>query len=108
MIVLEDFEPYIEYLKVRPMLTVNIYILNTFFVKPLQDTDPRLEVISRNGIAWDSYQFIEDAGLLDSVSKQGWDEGRQLFLQLMDFDLDSFCSSPPAPVHLTPSFDHHG
>ncbi|EGO25841.1 hypothetical protein SERLADRAFT_369203 [Serpula lacrymans var. lacrymans S7.9] len=54
IIVLEDHEPYLEYLK------------------PLQEADSRVHVLPMNGHAWDSYHDLECMGLLDSVEKTPW------------------------------------
>ncbi|KII92368.1 hypothetical protein PLICRDRAFT_695743 [Plicaturopsis crispa FD-325 SS-3] len=56
LIVLEDQEVYLDYLK------------------PLEKIDPRVHVISMAGHAWDTYQALEDTGLLDGVQTMDWEE----------------------------------
>ncbi|KAF5376226.1 hypothetical protein D9615_008540 [Tricholomella constricta] len=65
IIILEDWEPYLEYLK------------------PLQKADSRVIVVGRDGYNWDSYQLISELGLLDDVPKLGWDQGVHPQLQFI-------------------------
>lgn len=43
--------------------------------QPLKELDSRLEIVPRNGFAWDAYLFLEDTGLLDGVTPHDWKEG---------------------------------
>jgi len=65
LIVIEDHEKYLDY------------------IRPLADLDPRLVVITNGGFAWDSYQLIEDSGLLDDVKVYPWDAGLHPHLQFI-------------------------
>ncbi|KAG5651167.1 hypothetical protein H0H81_009631 [Sphagnurus paluster] len=56
MIILEDWEPYLEYLT------------------PLKE-DPRVTIVNRDGYNWDTYQLIKDLGLLDDVAQLEWNQG---------------------------------
>jgi len=47
LIILEDHEPYLEYLR------------------PLARADPRVRVVSRSGFSWDTYSFLTENGDLD-------------------------------------------
>ncbi|TFK74052.1 S-adenosyl-L-methionine-dependent methyltransferase [Pluteus cervinus] len=55
LIVLEEYEPYLQYLR------------------PLEKLDSRLTVLPINGYAWDSYEEIHNLGLLGDVPKVPWD-----------------------------------
>ncbi|KAK7692605.1 hypothetical protein QCA50_004237 [Cerrena zonata] len=44
-------------------------------VKSLEEADPRVTVLNLDGYVWDSYQTIEDQGLLKDVVKQDWNAG---------------------------------
>lgn len=70
--------------------------LISFGTKPLAEIDPRVEVVTKNGFAWDSYQFIEDAGLLGDISPHAWDEGREFSLspECVDTDLVNEIAHP--------------
>ncbi|KAG6830796.1 hypothetical protein H0H92_014645 [Tricholoma furcatifolium] len=57
LIVLEEWAPYLEWLK------------------PLQETDPRLIVLNQDGFQWSTYSYMEEQGLLDDVSKLKWTDG---------------------------------
>ncbi|KAG6865520.1 hypothetical protein C0991_001841 [Blastosporella zonata] len=57
LIILENWAPYLEYLK------------------PLQEADPRVVVMSNDGANWGSYSQITELGLLDDVPKVKWNEG---------------------------------
>ncbi|KAF8069972.1 hypothetical protein FPV67DRAFT_1753867 [Lyophyllum atratum] len=65
MIIMEDWEPYLEYLR------------------PLQEADPRVIVVDRDGYNWDSYQHISERGLLDDVERLAWDQGVHPHLQFI-------------------------
>jgi transcription factor 1 len=76
LIVIEDHEQYLDYIRVSLILHLVSALIYSFCVKPLADLDPRLVVITNGGFAWDSYQLIEDSGLLDDVKVYPWDQGR--------------------------------
>ncbi|GLB45068.1 putative class I-like SAM-binding methyltransferase superfamily, rRNA adenine N(6)-methyltransferase family protein [Lyophyllum shimeji] len=57
MIIMEDWPQYLD------------------FLRPLQEADPRVTVIDRDGYTWDSYQHITELGLLDEVERLPWDQG---------------------------------
>ncbi|KAF8893372.1 hypothetical protein BD779DRAFT_1505842 [Infundibulicybe gibba] len=65
LIVMEDYGPYFEYLK------------------SLETLDSRVKVISIPGYDWDSYQTIQDMGLMNDVSKLPWDAGVHPQLQFI-------------------------
>ncbi|KAL5507205.1 hypothetical protein ACEPAH_6661 [Sanghuangporus vaninii] len=54
LIVLEDDEPYLPYLK------------------PLEEVDPRVKIIPMSGFAWPTYTALEAEGLLDDVIRKEW------------------------------------
>jgi len=47
LIILEDYEPYLEYLR------------------PLARADPRVKVVSKSGFHWDTYSYLLESGDLD-------------------------------------------
>ncbi|KAI0283623.1 S-adenosyl-L-methionine-dependent methyltransferase [Russula aff. rugulosa BPL654] len=55
LIILEDHEPYLEYLR------------------PLAQADPRVRVVSRNGFSWDTYSYLAENGDLD-VDIASWEK----------------------------------
>ncbi|KAJ8518146.1 hypothetical protein ONZ45_g4748 [Pleurotus djamor] len=65
IIVLEDYEPYLEYLR------------------PLEAADPRVTVIPKPGYSWDSYEVIQEHGLLDDVKTLDWSAGVHPQLQFI-------------------------
>ncbi|RDB16929.1 Mitochondrial transcription factor 1 [Hypsizygus marmoreus] len=65
LIVMEDWEPYLQYLR------------------PLELADPRVKIVNRDGYTWDSYQRLGELGLLDDVPKLGWEEGVHPTLQFI-------------------------
>ncbi|KZT29189.1 S-adenosyl-L-methionine-dependent methyltransferase [Neolentinus lepideus HHB14362 ss-1] len=56
LIVLEDNESYYNWLK------------------PLEQVDPRVKVLQHSGYSWETYEVIEELGLLDDVKKQPWEQ----------------------------------
>ncbi|OCB86899.1 S-adenosyl-L-methionine-dependent methyltransferase [Sanghuangporus baumii] len=54
LIVLEDGEPYLPYLK------------------PLEEVDPRVKIIPMSGFGWPTYTALEAEGLLDDVIRKEW------------------------------------
>ncbi|KAL5523855.1 hypothetical protein ACEPAG_8028 [Sanghuangporus baumii] len=54
LIVLEDGEPYLPYLK------------------PLEKVDPRVKIIPMSGFTWSTYTALEAEGLLDDVITKEW------------------------------------
>ncbi|TFK53582.1 S-adenosyl-L-methionine-dependent methyltransferase [Heliocybe sulcata] len=56
LIVLEDDELYYPWLKL------------------LEKVDPRVHVIDKSGYSWETYEVIEELGLLDDVKKQPWEQ----------------------------------
>ncbi|KAG6918073.1 hypothetical protein DXG01_016731 [Tephrocybe rancida] len=65
IIVLENYGPYLEWLK------------------PLQEADPRLVVLEKDGANWASYSDMAQLGVLDDVSKHPWDQGIHPHLQFI-------------------------
>ncbi|KAI9461235.1 S-adenosyl-L-methionine-dependent methyltransferase [Lactarius psammicola] len=55
LIILEDHEPYLEYLR------------------PLARADPRVRVVSQSGFSWDTYSYLLESGDLD-VDIAPWEE----------------------------------
>ncbi|TCD67450.1 Mitochondrial transcription factor 1 [Steccherinum ochraceum] len=55
LIILEDHPAYLEYLR------------------PLEQMDPRVTVISKSGFEWDTYAILEETGVLDDVETASWD-----------------------------------
>lgn len=49
-------------------------------VQPLEAIDPRIKVMSMRGFDWDTYQVIEDLGLLDDVPRGLWADDGKLHL----------------------------
>ncbi|KAN0129209.1 S-adenosyl-L-methionine-dependent methyltransferase [Lactarius tabidus] len=47
LIILEDYEPYLEYLR------------------PLARADPRVRVVPMSGFSWDTYSYLQESGDLD-------------------------------------------
>ncbi|KAH9855169.1 S-adenosyl-L-methionine-dependent methyltransferase [Lenzites betulinus] len=45
-------------------------------LKPLEEADPRVRVIPVSGHNWDSYNHIQELGLLEGVQSQPWDGPR--------------------------------
>lgn len=76
LIVMEDWEPYLEYLRVSAIFLPSCRLLIRC-VQPLELIDSRIKVVSSVGYAWDSYQIIRDMHLLDDVAVRGWEEGGQ-------------------------------
>ncbi|KAK1236334.1 hypothetical protein PQX77_000412 [Marasmius sp. AFHP31] len=64
LIVLEDIPEYLEWLR------------------PVEQADPRLKIISWSGMDWESYEVIKRDGLLDGVKEIPWDAGVSRDLQL--------------------------
>ncbi|KAL4078519.1 S-adenosyl-L-methionine-dependent methyltransferase [Scleroderma yunnanense] len=56
IIVLEHLEPYLD------------------FLRPLQEADPRVEVLPLDGFSWNSYQELESRGSLNDVETVPWDK----------------------------------
>jgi hypothetical protein len=44
-------------------------------VQPLEKLDSRVHVLPLDAYTWDTYQTIEDQGLLDDVETKPWDAG---------------------------------
>ncbi|EKM54306.1 uncharacterized protein PHACADRAFT_96901 [Phanerochaete carnosa HHB-10118-sp] len=57
LIILEDYEPYLEWLY------------------PLAEADPRVSVVPRSGFSWDTYQYLEEQGLMDHIEKIPFETG---------------------------------
>ncbi|GJE94935.1 SAM-dependent methyltransferase [Phanerochaete sordida] len=57
LIILEQVEEYLEWLY------------------PLAEADPRVSVVPRSGYSWDTYQYIEEQGLLDHIKKLPFEDG---------------------------------
>lgn len=73
LIVMEDHEPYLDYLR------------------PLEQLDPRVKVIPRDGHAWDSYKNLEELDILSDVRTVPWQDGVHPKLH--------FISHLPSSVH---------
>lgn len=56
IIVLEDVEQYLN------------------FLNPLQEADPRVQVLPMNGFSWDTYHQLDVQGFLDDVENIPWNE----------------------------------
>ncbi|KAG1735117.1 S-adenosyl-L-methionine-dependent methyltransferase [Suillus paluster] len=56
IIVLEDTEQYLN------------------FLNPLQEADPRVQVLPMNGFLWDTYHQLDVQGFLDDVETTPWDQ----------------------------------
>ncbi|PCH43743.1 S-adenosyl-L-methionine-dependent methyltransferase [Wolfiporia cocos MD-104 SS10] len=57
LIILEDNEEFLKWLK------------------PLEEADPRVKVVPYSGYEWDTYTFLQDAGLLSDVVSVPWESG---------------------------------
>lgn len=57
LIILEDWEPYLEYLR------------------PLEQADPRVTVVPLSGFSWSTYAHIEEKGLLDHIKTVPYEQG---------------------------------
>lgn len=53
--------------------------------QPLAQADPRLEIVAKSGIEWDTYVHMEEAGLLDGVETLPWEAGRECWYRYHDF-----------------------
>lgn len=78
LIILEDNEDYLNYLKVTFTSSCSHKML-MLFVKPLEDADSRVKVVPLSGFEWDTYSHIEEAGLLNDVQTVPWESGRKCF-----------------------------
>ncbi|KAG2031593.1 S-adenosyl-L-methionine-dependent methyltransferase [Suillus americanus] len=56
IIVLEDVEQYLN------------------FLNPLQEADPRVQVLPMNGFSWDTYHQLDVQGFLDDVENVPWNQ----------------------------------
>ncbi|KAI0320776.1 S-adenosyl-L-methionine-dependent methyltransferase [Amylostereum chailletii] len=64
LIILEDYEPYLEYLR------------------PLELVDPRVKVVPLSGFTWDTYRVLEDERILDPETID-WNDGIHPSLQFI-------------------------
>lgn len=83
LIVLEDNEKYLEYLKVI-LLSSGTPPISDTRLQPLELVDPRVKVLPYSGHSWDTYNMLEDQGLLDDVPKVAWDKGGTLCTNCLD------------------------
>lgn len=51
-------------------------------VQPLAEFDPRVEIVAKSGFAWEAYQHIEEAGMLDGIEALPWEAGRKSYPSL--------------------------
>ncbi|KAG2132443.1 S-adenosyl-L-methionine-dependent methyltransferase [Suillus bovinus] len=56
IIVLEDVEKYLD------------------FLHPLQEADPRVQILPMNGFSWDTYHQLDVQGFLDGVENVPWNQ----------------------------------
>lgn len=77
LIVLEPHEPYLAFLKVRAV--VFSLFSNLIIAQPLEAIDQRVKVVPIAGNIWDSYQILEDMGVLEGVADIPWNESGKAF-----------------------------
>ncbi|KAG6885163.1 hypothetical protein C0993_005403 [Termitomyces sp. T159_Od127] len=65
LIVIENWEPYLEWLR------------------PLQEVDPRVELVEMNPFLWDTYTRMTELGILNDVQKIEWNKGVHPQLQFI-------------------------
>lgn len=111
LIVIEDNEKYLEYLEVSSPKFSRQFLLTMLCSQPLKELDSRLEIVPRNGFAWDAYLFLEDTGLLDGVTPHDWKEGSKSNVYTgVKFILRTtfFHSTSSSAFHISSSSSRHG
>jgi transcription factor 1 len=84
IILMEEHEPYLDYLRVRPTsyLTQPVQCLNT--LQPLAALDPRVQLVEKRGYDWDTYTTIDELGYLEDVSREPWSSGGSFNLYFLE------------------------
>ena len=77
IIVLEDWDNYLEFLKVRRLSVSGVGILvdSKPCWQPLEELDPRVQVVPLSGHQWDTYTTLKESALKD-VPSLPWEAGR--------------------------------
>ncbi|KAF7971210.1 hypothetical protein HWV62_21606 [Athelia sp. TMB] len=79
IIVIEDQEAYLDWLR------------------PLALVDSRVEIVARNGFAWDTYTHLEDIGVFEDIETLPWEAGPEA---------TASCKAVMSAKALTPYDDH--
>jgi hypothetical protein len=72
LIILEDHEPYLEYLRVCFRFLFYLHVIEIHVYQPLARADPRVRVVPQSGFSWDTYSYLSESGDLD-VGIAPWD-----------------------------------
>ena len=102
---MEDHEPYLEYLRVRRFN--HIYVVGVLIrrLKPLAAYDSRIKLLEKRGLDWDTYQIMEEEGLMEDVSSSPWASGRKPTIYVTSAIPPFFTSI--LPVHPSLHFISH-
>lgn len=78
--------------------------------QPLAQADPRLEIVAKSGIEWDTYVHMEEAGLLEGVETLPWEAGRECWHRYDSFIwlIFSGTSTSTTSIYFTYTPDDYG
>jgi hypothetical protein len=49
--------------------------------------DPRVHIVEKPGFSWDTYQYLDDSGLLSDVHEVPWEDGGACMLTYSQVDI---------------------
>lgn len=97
---MEDYEPYLEYLRVRHITHIWIIGVLIHRSKPLAAYDSRIKLLEKRGLDWDTYQIMEEEGFMEDVSSLPWKSGREPIIYFPSAKAPVFTSIPPVHPNL--------